>query len=142
MWLWLTTLCFILLIPGTMVFFGFLWKKRPPKDINCLYGYRTARSSKSQAAWDFAHQKIGRIWRAWGIGSLCFSAAVFFLGSLALARWNPGKLGAEEYTDAFSWLSLGLTAVQLVLLIASIFPVERALKRFFDEEGNPRRKNI
>ena len=137
MGIWLMTWFFTLLIPGTMIFFGFLWKKRPPKNRNCLYGYRTARSGKSQASWDFAHLKIGRIWRIWGMVSLLLSAAVFFLGSLAFARWEPENLGASECVDAFSWLSLGLVAAQLLLLMVSIFPVERALKRLFDENGNP-----
>ena len=70
--------------------------------------------------------------------SLLLSAAVFFLGSLAFARWEPENLGASECVDAFSWLSLGLVAAQLLLLIVSIAPVEQALKRFFGGGGNPR----
>lgn len=140
MFLWFMTLFFTLLIPCTMLLFGVLWKRRPPRDINCLYGYRTARSCKSQAAWDFAHQYIGRVWRGWGLGSLVASAVGFVVGSLALAGWDPAALGTEEMVDPFSWLCLILVGLQMGILVGSIFPAERALKRRFDQEGKPRKE--
>ncbi len=39
---------------------AWMWKK-PPRKINLLAGYRTARSMKSQAAWDFAQVYAGRL---------------------------------------------------------------------------------
>lgn len=60
-------ICMILLVSGLlcpllMLGFGLISRKHPPKTINCWYGYRTARSMKSQAAWDFAHRYCGRLW--------------------------------------------------------------------------------
>lgn len=140
MFVWFMTLFFTLLIPCTMLFFGFLWKFRPPRDVNSLYGYRTARSCKSRQAWDFAHQAIGRVWRRWGLGTLAVSAGGFVGGSLALAGWDFSALSAPENVDSFSWLSLVLVVLQLAVLIVSNFPVERALKQRFDQNGNPRKE--
>lgn len=140
MLLWFMTLFFTLIIPCTMLFFGFLWKRRPPKSINSLYGYRTAMSCKSQKAWRFAHQYAGRLWRGWGLGSLAASAAGFVGGSLALAEWDLAALGAQELVDPYSWLCLALTGLQLVVLAGSLFLVERGLKRRFDQEGRPRKE--
>lgn len=55
-----------LLIPATMLFFGYLWQKRPPDSINYSYGYRTRRSMSSEAAWDYAHRYCGKLWVKWG----------------------------------------------------------------------------
>lgn len=46
---------FICFLCGALyVLIGWYVKKYPPKKINELYGYRTRRSKKSQAHWDFA----------------------------------------------------------------------------------------
>ena len=44
------------LVGTTFLLVGFLMKKRPPKTINHLYGYRTKRSMKNQESWDFAQK--------------------------------------------------------------------------------------
>ena len=129
--LWLLFLFFGLLTPGVMVFFGWLWKKHPPRDANCVYGYRTARSMKSPEAWAFAHAYCGRLWRIWGGIVLGATAAAFLIGSLALCGWTFPDMALQEDVDAVGYLLLALTGVQLAVLIASIFPVERALKRHF-----------
>ncbi len=138
MGMWFFSLFSCLLIPGTMVFFGLLWKKRPPKDVNPLYGYRTSMSSKSPATWAFAHAVVSRLWRRWGIVSLCGSLACFILGSFALAGWRWADLCAPEAVDAQGILLLIIVTIQLILFIGSIFPVERALKRAFHSDGTPR----
>jgi uncharacterized membrane protein len=38
-----------------MVAIGYLYKRFPPKTINNLYGYRTPRSMRTQAAWHRAN---------------------------------------------------------------------------------------
>ena len=40
-----------LLIPVTMVFIGKRFQKKPPKEINAMYGYRTAMSMKNKETW-------------------------------------------------------------------------------------------
>ena len=65
------------------------------------------------------------------------SIAAFVIGSLAITGWRLEALGLEENADPMGYLLLGITAVQLVVLVGSIFPVERALKLLFDKDGNP-----
>lgn len=127
---------FALLIPATMLLFGWLWKKKPPKDINALYGYRTSMSTKNQETWNFAHQKIGALWRRIGTCLVVLTLLGFPAGSLLLAKENA--LSEPQAADAMGWLLLALVGVQLVVLVASIFPVERALKRAFNEDGQRR----
>lgn len=138
MGLWFLYLGFALLTPGTMVFFGWLWKKRPPRDINCVYGYRTARSTKSPEAWAFAQFYAGKIWRLWGGVTLAFSALAFSIGSLAICGWSFSAMDIPKNVDLVAWLLLALAGMQLVILIGSIFPVERALKQCFDSQGKPK----
>lgn len=80
----------------TMIGFGMYFLKTAPKEINAVFGYRTAMSMKNKETWKFAHKYCGKIW--------CISGLVCF--------------------------------VQLIPLIGSIIPTERALKRNFDENGN------
>ena len=42
---WIFMLVMDLLIPVTMVFIGKRFQKKPPKEINGIYGYRTAGRS-------------------------------------------------------------------------------------------------
>lgn len=44
-----------------------------------MYGYRTARSMKSQELWDFAQRLCGKLWWRLGWGLLLLSAAVMLL---------------------------------------------------------------
>lgn len=46
-----STLCYTFLITGMMIGFGLLFQKRPPKNINNLYGYRTRMSMKNEKTW-------------------------------------------------------------------------------------------
>lgn len=51
----------ILVITGAVnMVAGFILWKFPPRKINWLYGYRTARSMKSQESWDFAQPYAGK----------------------------------------------------------------------------------
>lgn len=72
---WLFMLIMNLLIPFTMIGFGFYFQKHPPKEINELFGYRTSLSMKNEDTWKTAHVQFGRVWLIWG----WFSAAFFFL---------------------------------------------------------------
>lgn len=111
-----------LLIPIIMLIFGNVFTKHPPGSINMAYGYRTKRSMKNQETWNFAHEYCGRIWKNAGavtlVISLLISLAVFFMDDAG-----------------FGYLSLILEHLQLVILIGSLYPVEKALKKNFDDEG-------
>ena len=95
---------------------------KAPKSINSLYGYRTARSMKNQQTWDFAHQVCGKLWFRGGAVML----------PLSLLAMLPA-LGRD--VEAVGIWCIPVVGVQLVVMIGTIFPVEKALKRKFDKYG-------
>lgn len=122
---WLFMLATNLLIPVIMIGIGWYFLKKPPKKINPLFGYRTTRSMKNAETWAFAHQTCGKIWVRWGWAVLVVSV----IPMLAV-------LGKDE--DTIGWVSTVICLLQLIPLLCSIVPVERALKKTFDESGNRR----
>lgn len=122
-WVFCTASC--LLVPAVMLSFGWRFLKKPPKHINSFYGYRTSRSMKNQQTWDFAHQVCGRLWFRWGLALLPLS----LLAMLLVLGKDVEELGV--------WL-MGVTVIQIVVLLCSIIPVERALKKNFDQFGRKR----
>lgn len=119
----LYTLLSLLLIPAAMLGIGVSWKKHPPRRINGLYGYRTRRSSSSQAAWDFAQAYCGAIFLRWG------RAMSVVTGIACALIWRQSWF----YEAVFA-----LSMAQCAVLLLSILPVERALRAKFDEHGNPK----
>ncbi len=118
-----SVLVYTILLSATMTGFGWLFQKRPPKEINDLYGYRTSMSSKNRQTWIFAHQYAGKIWFFCGIVN-------FFVSVILLL--------ATRQTEYFETLATTLLFVQMVPLIGVIFPTERALRKKFDRFGNPK----
>ena len=119
-WLYCTAMC--LLVPAVMLYFGWRFLNRPPQKINVLYGYRTSRSMKNQQTWDYAHQVCGKLW---------FRAGAVMLPLSLLAMLS----GLGKDTQALGIWLMGVVLVQVVVMIATIFPVEKALKRKFDKFG-------
>ena len=111
------------LIPLVMLVFGIIFSKVAPKNINILFGYRTERSMKNEDTWQFAHKHIGRTWTIVGIPMLVVSVIAMVLAMRA---------GETAMTAAATMLSI----VQIVVLVAAIFPTERALENTFDKNGN------
>lgn len=120
---WIFMMVMNLLIPFTMVGFGKYFSKNAPKEINGAFGYRTSRSMKNKDTWEFAHHYCGKIWLTIGFILLVLSVIVML--------FVIGK--DESVVGTFVGI---LCYVQLVFLIGSIFPTERALKSNFDEHGN------
>ena len=114
-----------LLVPFIMIGFGWRFMKKPPKDINGAYGYRTSMSMKNQDTWAFAHQVCGRVWFA--VGWVMLPLAV-----LAWRQTLPRSVG-----DA-GFLTAAITFLEAVVLILTIIPVEVALGKAFDRNGNRR----
>lgn len=106
----------ILGITGFIYLLGGLWSwKHPPKQINKSMGYRTTRSMKSQAAWDFAQVYAGKVFFYTGLTLLVLAALCWPLvvtGSLYVAFLPTAPL-------------LAFTALPLYL-------TERKLKAKFD----------
>ncbi len=114
-----------LIIPVIMLFFGVRFRKHEPKNINGIYGYRTSMSMKNKDTWEFAHQYCGRLWIKLGLIMLTISIIV---SVLVFAYVDE----AQGIIDAI------LVTIQTIVLIVSIFPVEKALKNNFDGNGNRR----
>lgn len=75
--------------------------------------------------WQFAQEYSGKLF--WKIGW------ILLLISILLPFFVYGAT-----SDSIAWLSLGLIAVQTIVLIASLFPVQRALKHTFTDDGKRR----
>lgn len=121
---WIFMTCCNLLIPILMIIVGWVFLKHPPKTINGIYGYRTSRSMKNIDTWNFAHAVCGKIW--WRIGWCMLPVSL--LAILPVIGKNDNIVGL--------WGGV-ITTVECVVLIAAIFPVERALKeRFGDDRKN------
>lgn len=120
---WIFMMVIDLLIPITMVGFGKYFSKNAPKEINEVFGYRTSMSMKTKDTWEFAHHYCGRLWLKIGCIILVLSVIVML--------FVIGK--DESVVGIFGGILCG---IQLVFLIGSIFPTERALKSNFDEHGN------
>ena len=114
-----------LLLPVTMIAFGAAWKKHPPRDVNGVYGYRTAMSMKSQQTWDFAHQCCARWWFWTGLLLAVVTVLVLVLTEVLFDSHSETAL-------------LWLMGVQLVAMLLSLLPTERALRRRFDRDRRPR----
>lgn len=121
---WLFALVYALLIPACMLFLGRHFQEHPPKTINGGYGYRTARSMRSQQAWDFAQTYSGRFWARAGGPALAVSVV-----------WMLLLFGRDVETVGVS--SLILTGIQMIPFLAVIPATERVLKRKFDGRGEP-----
>lgn len=124
---WIFMMVSDLLIPITMVGFGKYFIKNAPKEINDFFGYRTSMSMKNKDTWEFAHHYCGKLWLTIGWIMLVISA----IAMLFVIGRN------EDVVGTFGGILCG---IQMVFLVGSIFPTERALKKKFDERGN--RKSV
>ena len=122
-WIFLS-LC-LLSIPLVMIILGRIMAKHPPKEINSIYGYRTSRSMKNLDTWKFANTMFGKLWFRGGWGVLVFTIAGIV--------WLYGK---DVNTTSIE--SLVVVGLQFIPLVGTIVPVEIALRRNFDDDGNRR----
>lgn len=122
---WIFMLIMDLLIPFTMIGFGYFFLKKAPKNINTLFGYRTTMSMKNKDTWEFAHKYCGKLWYVWGM-ILLFLTVIPMLWVLGKSEGMIGTIGGI------------LCGIQMIPLIGCIFPTEHALKRHFDANGNRR----
>lgn len=125
MGLWIFTFVMDMLIPLTMIGFGKLFLKNAPKAINTVFGYRTSMSMKNKDTWEFAHKYCGRLWYRCGTVLLLVSA-VAMLFTIGRSESVTGTVAAV------------VCALQIVFLIGSIYPTEKALKQNFDRDGKRR----
>ncbi|MCI8793709.1 SdpI family protein [Hominisplanchenecus murintestinalis] len=122
MWFWWFMFCCDILIPVTMIACGRMMWKHCPKNINGLMGYRTSRSMKNMDTWKFAHEHCGKLW--WKIGWIILIPSIIV--HIPFYKTDDNTIGVVGGI---------LATVQVIILIASIFPTERALKRNFTDDG-------
>ncbi|MCI8539510.1 MAG: SdpI family protein [Oscillospiraceae bacterium] len=122
---WIFMLGADLLIPLVMEFFGHRFLTCPPKEINVLYGYRTALSMKNRDTWAFAHQYCGRLWRSWGLLLL----PVTVLAQLPALGKDAGTIGL---------LGGAVCLLQGAVMAGTLVSTERALRRRFHPDGTRR----
>ena len=122
---WVFMLFMDLLIPFTMTGFGRYFLKSAPKEINTIFGYRTTMSMKNKDTWIFAHHYCGKLWYVSGIISLIITA----IALIPVMRETEDTIGAVGGV---------LCGMQMIPLIGSIIPTEKALRRTFDNNGNRR----
>jgi len=97
--------------------------KHTPKNINGIYGYRTKMSMINLETWKFAHDYCGRLW--WKIGWILLIPSIVI--QFLFINCNENIIGMVGGI---------LCTVQVIILVASIIPVEKALKANFDSQGN------
>ncbi len=119
---WLFELAMDLLIPAVLIVFGRRFLRHPPKEINAAYGYRTTMSMKNADTWRFAHEYCGRLWLRLGIALAPLSAAPLLF-----------VLGRDKNTIGITCVAV--CVVQIVLVLLTIVPTERALRKNFDRFG-------
>lgn len=122
---WIFMLIINMLIPATMIFFGKQFMKGTPKEINAIFGYRTAMSMKNKDTWEFAHKYCGKIWYLCGLILL----PVSILSMLVVIGKNNDIVGSYGGI---------ICMIQLIPLVGSILPTEKALRRSFDKNGRRR----
>jgi uncharacterized membrane protein len=122
---WIFMFCMQIMIPVVLIILGAWFGKHPPKEINGLVGYRTTRSMKNQDTWQFAHHEFGKV--SIKVGLILLVASVIVM--LCLRNLDDDTMG---FLAGMAMLG------QCVVIVLSIIPTERALKRTFDENGNRR----
>ena len=119
MWFWFFMTVSNLILPVLMIVLGKVFMKKPPKQINGFYGYRTRRSMKNQAAWDFSNFFCVKLWRKMGWFMLPVSTTVMFL-----------VIGKSD--DIVGVVGGAVITAECMVLLSSIILVERALAKQFD----------
>jgi len=118
---WLFMLVMDLLIP-TMIYIGRRYQRKPPKEINSLSGYRTSMSMKNQDTWKFAHNYVGKIWFTSGI--------VVIIPTIFIFMYLFGKRA-----DTIGYIGGAICFIEMIPMIGSILPTEKALHKTFDING-------
>lgn len=120
-------IAFLFLVGISLIFTGMGWWswKRPRPRINPLIGYRTRRSMKSQAAWDFAQVYSGKVMHYTGLVMLV----------LALLAFVPFQHFFKE--DSLVAVMSLMVAPMVAASVLPLYLTEKKLKQLFDKEGNP-----
>ena len=105
-----------------MIYIGRRYQRKPPKEINSLSGYRTSMSMKNQDTWKFAHNYVGKIWFTSGI--------VVIIPTIFIFMYLFGKRA-----DTIGYIGGSICFIEMIPMIGSILPTEKALHKTFDING-------
>ncbi len=119
---WFFMLLSVLLIPGMLLLFGWMFRAHAPQTMNYVFGYRTRRSMRNADTWQFAQAEFARLSWRWGLVEL----PVGILAMLPLLGKNTGLVGVAGSI---------LCGVFCIPIFVIIWQVEHALKASFDENG-------
>lgn len=108
-------------VPFVMIVFGLHMLLKSSKNRGAFFGYRTLRSVKSDEAWTFANRRAGLLWTLIGF--------VMGIANVFIFKWVLGF-------DDVKIIMCIYMIVQIVILIGVFYPVEKALRKHFDKEGN------
>ena len=127
---WIFMLVMNLLIPLTMIIFGYIYNKKPPpkpKSKFAYSGYRTPMSMKNEETWEYANRFFGKLWFRLGIavGVISIIALFFFIG---------------KDKDTVGFVGMIIDYVQLAAMLLPVIPTEISLRRRFDKYGNRKDK--
>lgn len=125
LWFWIFMLLVVLLTPIIMIVFGYIFMKKTSIAINDFFGYRSKRSMKNNKTWAYAHQYIGKLWLIIGIVILPLSVIPLIF------VWEGGY-------DTIGLVAVAIVIIQTIPITVSIIMTELALKRKFDDFGDPR----
>ena len=120
---WIFMLAMGLLFPVVMILFGTMFMKSAPKKINYIFGYRTDMSMKNRDTWEFSHKYFGKLW--FRLGLLLIPITVI-----------PMLFVISKTENIVGTVGTVVMVIDLIILIAPIFPTEKALKNTFDKDGN------
>ena len=123
--MWYRLLMCDLIIPIVMLISGRMMWKHCPKRINNIVGYRTTRSMKNMDTWRFAHDYCGKLW--WKTGWVMIIPSVL----IHIPLYHSDK-------NTIGFAGIILVTIQCFIMILSIYPTEKALKKHFNDDGIPR----
>ena len=106
-----------------MIILGRRFSKRPPDKISFVFGYRSSMSMKNKETWKFAHEQWGNI--------VCILGVALIPGSIVSML-----LIMNSSTYTIDLVGVCICIAQILALTCSIIPVEYALKKNFDKDGN------
>ena len=117
-----------LIIPAAMLVLGIFLGNKPPKWGNRFIGYRTKRSKKTEATWEFSQKIFAKV--SVNVGF------ILLLGGLIVTA-----VGMHLNVEMQRLLGWGTLIAYLVGLFYSFIKVENALNLHFDKNGKMKKKS-
>ena len=122
---WLYMMVVSMIIPLAMICMGSRMSRKPPENMDSVFGYRTKRAKMTRETWEFANKHCGRTWHMLGIALAVLTIGIM-RGCYSESRENVILIGGL------------VILVQIFAFLISMLPTGLALRRNFDENGKRR----